>query len=522
MKLVVGEVGKIGVIQDLQDSGLPPQAWTDGLNVKAKNGSMQTLAGRISIAVDPTIQPTLLMSSDTNADDTWTYCGWDDVVTAPSVFTIGGDGLHTDRTPTTNFTSDEDVIWTGTTFGDFPIINDSQSAPHYWDGQAATKYVPLPNFPANTTAENIRSFNGYLIAADVNESGTRNKRLVMWSDGSDPGTLPNSWDYTDPTIEAGRNELSAEGGGIIDLLELNGAMIVYRETNTYAMQWVKGAYIFNFQRLFSGWGPIGKRCITELAARHWCFGGNDLYVHDGATINSVVSGKQRDYIYNSIDKTHKNNCYVVSNPAENEVWFCYPESGNTYPTKAFVYNVLTGLGGFRDLPHTPSFAASGVTTPIAGDYWNDATTTWDDATGVWDEGAAYKQRITVLSCSKDGKKIYVEDNGFGNDGADITSWLERENLPLKLKPETPITTITSIRPYLELTGNITASVYVGSKRTQTGGLVWSGPYTFDPTTDYKVSCRVSGRHPAIRFVFTGQGKAVLNGYEVDYQLRGGR
>jgi len=518
MRVDVQNAGEIGIIPDTSDDSIPANAWTDGINVKQKNGAMYTVNGRLSITNDPTIQPKFLMPLDTTTTDHWMYAGWDSVGVNPEIWSIDVDGNHANRTPA-GLTSTEHTQWFGTQYGDLPILTNGIDYPVYWDGSPTL--VTLTDWPANTNCKVLVSFNGYLVAANMTESGVPNERLVRWSNTADPGSLPDSWDYTDPTVEAGRTELAENGGAVLDAVELNGILFLYREKSTYAMQWVRGTYVFNFRQAFSGWGVIGRHCAQEFAGRHWVFADSDIISHNGTQIESLITQKQRDHIFKSIDIDNKGNSFVVINNQQNEVWFCYPELGDTYATKAFTYNVLTGESGFRAMPEC-AHGASGVRFASSILTWDSQVDVWDDMLDVWDTNNQGTSKYSVVSCSPTNMKIYLEDVGLSDDGSDITATLERENLQLPNTLKGSACTILDVRPYADNVGTMITEVQVGSQRTKHSGLSWSAKKTFDPESQYKVSFRQTGRHPAIRYTFTGKGSVSLNAYSVDLQSRGSR
>lgn len=87
---------------------------------------------------------------------------------------------------------------------------------------------------------------------------------------------------------------------------------------------------------------------------------------------SVIEASLRKWIYNQIDASNFFNCYTVDYRSENEIWFCFPEAGETYPTLAFVWNKITGGRGVRDIQRSPFIWSGPVDERTAdGDIWGD-------------------------------------------------------------------------------------------------------------------------------------------------------
>jgi hypothetical protein len=66
------------------------------------------------------------------------------------------------------------------------------------------------------------------------------------------------------------------------------------------------------------------------------------------------------------------------------------------------------------------------------------------------------------------------------------------------------------------------NIYVGSQMRANDDVTWEGPYSFDPSTDRKIDCRVTGVLHAIRFESTADVSWAVSSYGVDYKYSGRR
>ena len=520
--VTIPNAGEFGVIYDVDALNLPINAWSNGQNYKIKDGTLVTVNGRAQISQQPTIQPQHLLPLQDNSAEYWLYAGYDDIGGNSELWTISSSSTHTDISPLTPLTSSQVVDWSSTNYGGFAVITNNTDAPHTWDGAAANA-VALTAWPANTECRVIKGYKGFLVAGDITKSGVNFSRLVKWSDQADPGILPTTWDETDATNLAGENELKAEGGAIVDMQELNDQIYIYRETAVDAMAFTGGVLVFAFRQLFSGWGVMAQNCVATLNRKHYVFTTNDFIMHDGSTYQSLIEGKQRNKIFNDIDGINQKRCYVTTNNQANEVWFCYPETGETACTKAFTYNVITGETGERSLPNL-YHAAAGKRLTEPGGEWNNETGVWNDVDRVWNTNQAVGL-LNQISASSASKLIYNEDTGFSDDGADIESWVERQDILIPGIDPMTTTTVTKIVPLLETQNVISTTdsyILVGSKHTVQGGLVWNPQIDFDTETDYEAKCRVTGKLPSFRFYWKGKGQLKVNGYGFEYVTRGRR
>ena len=83
--------------------------------------------------------------------------------------------------------------------------------------------------------------------------------------------------------------------------------------------------------------------------------------------------------------------------------------------------------------------------------------------------------------------------------------------------------VRAVWPKMEVsgTGN-TINVYVGSQMSTEEGVNWGAPIAFNPNTQSKVSCRVSGKFFAVKFESTGDLDWKLHGVSFEAEPRGNR
>jgi len=111
--------------------------------------------------------------------------------------------------------------------------------------------------------------------------------------------------------------------------------------------------------------------------------------------------------------------------------------------------------------------------------------------------------------------MFKHEDGNQDNGVSITCTLEKTNLELGQGSHM----IKAIHPYAE---GQAFNVYVGSQMTKNEAVTWEGPYAFDPSTDRRVTCRVTGRYHSIRFTSTADVAWSLSGYGIEYESAGKR
>jgi len=125
----------------------------------------------------------------------------------------------------------------------------------------------------------------------------------------------------------------------------------------------------------------------------------------------------------------------------------------------------------------------------------------------------------------DMPKLYRDDRGNQEDGTNMTSYIERTGYDLGDPSSQKF--VSAIWPKLEVTGDNTINVYVGSQMSTEDGIVWNAetggtPYLFNPNSQSKVSCRVTGKFFGVKFESTSDIDWKLHGVEFEVAPRGRR
>ncbi len=535
----IAETGEHGVIKDLPAHELPHGAWSDGQNVTFRDGIAQKILGHSEIYASPSIIPQWVQPYATSSDYHWIYPGINDAG-AGKVYVATSAG-HTDITRVSgNYTPEEAIGWTGCILGGLPIINCPNDTPQQWT-DVTGKLTDLANWNYGSYTDNIcrtlRSYKQFLVALDFTKddgvTSTRYEHGVKWSHPADPGVEPSSWDETDTSKLAGEAFLSETPDRVIDCLPLRGINIVYKERSCYMMRFIGGNSVFSFDRLFLEHGILSRRCVKPFGdAMHFLVTANNVIIHNGNTATPILDRKTRDWVFNNIDPVHFGKAYVVPNYVHNEMWFCFPMIGSTYPDMVMIWNWRTGAVGFRALPDCSHIAFGIVDDSNTGVLIDGDTAIIDDAAsdGLIDS-QIYNPLLHKLFMAKRGattatSKFFVGDDTNQFDGSNMTSYLERRGItaigyssqgiindPYRMKALNAI--------YPRVRGGA-VNVYAGAAQEIGGSYSWEGPYTFTPGTDDKVDVRVEGRLLAVKFEWLTDVAGSIDGYGLDIIPQGRR
>lgn len=517
----INKLGQYGIIKDVLPYNLPDNAFSAGENVRPYEDSIEKFEGHIDAFADQeigriSVDPYWLTSIVQDNDAYWVYAGVNDI-------------YATDGTIQANLTRDNnrysmntDKGWTGGVMGGVIFANNGVDTPQQWSSPASlsTRFTDLSNWPTDATCQSLRSFKQFMIAMDYtrgsgeSNSGVNFPRLLKWSNSAAFNTVPSSWDETDATQDAGEYELADTPGRIVDGSELRDAFMIYKEDSVWGMQFIGPPFIFRFYKISESTGAINRRCTAEFPNGHFVFGVNDCYVNDGQNLTSVLDQRSRREVFDQLGGGNFTKCFVTPYFIRSEMWACYPTEGSTWANRALVWNWRTNAIEFRDLPEV-AFIHQGVspTVSVGGDSptWISGTA-WDENIGSWDDTNTYDPtRAYPLMASPANQKIFIADQSNTFDTVAFTSRIERTGLAFG--DMSMVKQCTGVRIKMEASGSV--DIYVGSQFSTDEAVTWEGPFAFNPATDYKIDCRVSGRLLA----FAVESTADMSWKLVEYDMQ---
>lgn len=528
-EIEIDDIAKIGEVVDTPSYQLPPEAWSQVLNMRVVDDGLETLLGWSQVFGTPAFAPHFLLPISTQSAFFWVYVS----LTNAAVF----DGVdHTDITrgtvsgsppvfTPTLYTANDTPDWNSTLLGGVPVLNNGSDVPQIWPKiDKATKLVDLPNWPSTLRAKVVRAFGPYLMAFNLTDSTFTNPGLphtVQWSHPADPGSVPISWAYNDPNFDGGRKDFSDVNSGVlVDAMPLGSQMIIYKENSTWKCRFIGGRFVFDFGE--SPWvttsGILAPRCVAVTAdgGRHIVATQDDIIWHDGNNYTSILTSRQRRKLFDELDSETYVTSFMWDNPLKGEMWFCYPTTGNAYPNKALVIYyrgssnyVLSSSDGI-----TFRHAAVGGIEKPNDEIWDSGTDVWTDDTGPWSQ----LQRRRVVSASPANAKMYLMDEGVTRDGAAIATLLSRDGLGLiGRKRSGEWLEDFSIRKLVDRVwpkvqgGPVT--IRLGAQETVNGPVRWGQSFVYDPATGNVADPEpVSGQTTGIEFSTT-QGHWRLDGYK---------
>jgi len=598
----IENLGQIGIIKDTPPYNLPPNAWSDGNNVRLLDNGVKKIAGYQEVMATCPFAPyyihPYLSSAGTyywiayGATDiaVWNGSTWTDVVrqatlqlngsvsasagtitvdagaaltalatsgtlsigidtgtankyevlsyssrnTSTGVITLSGTTayLHPDNAVVTPIgstsTTDSDYganttnrRWTSTNLNGLVVATNGNDTPQMWPLSAgipslSSPFMELRNWPSGTKCKSIRSFRTFLVGLNW-ERSNEEPRLVKWSTEASYGNPPSTWDETDATLDAGEYELSDTPGDIIDGLPLGDSFMIYKDDSIYIMNYVGTPYIFSFKLLSPTIGLLAKEAVAEFEGGHFFMGNSDFYVCNGQTVTPMLSNKLRRTVFDELNGDNYQKCFVAADYVRNEMMACYPAGSSTVVNKALIWNWKDNTFSFRDLPDT-SHISSGIVEITTGATWNAATLTWNADSDPW--GATNYDNVikNIVFADVTNTKIYRDNKGNKKDTATMSAYIERSGYDLG-DPQS-VKFVSAVYPQLEVSGNNTVDIYIGRQMSTEEGITWEGPVAFNPNSQSKVSCRVSGKYFGIKVESDSDIDWKLHGLSFEVQKKG--
>lgn len=190
---------------------------------------------------------------------------------------------------------------------------------------------------------------------------SQNNLLVNWSDAEDY----TNWTQ-DNTTAAGTFQIPT-GSIIVGGLQAATQGYIWTDVDVWNMQYVGGDLVFNFNRLGSGCGLIGKHAAGTLSGNvYWC-GFTNFFMSGGRGVEPINCSVW-DFIFQNLNESYKTKIVCATNTAFNEVMWLFPSAASLGENDSYVkMNVLEGEWDYGTMSRTAWFDVSVLGNPIGVD-----------------------------------------------------------------------------------------------------------------------------------------------------------
>ena len=474
---------------DLPSIKLASNVVSDGDNMRYRDNAIEAFSGYAQIYSNLSFTPLYLLPLRRPTGNIWIAGGVSKVVS------ISASGVETDITHASGVTSTQDDNWIGDTLNGLPFIGCNLNDPMYWDGNILNNLLTLPGWQAGYSAKSFRAYKNFIVALDVTHAGGSFPNMVKWSESADSGSVPGSWDETDPTKNAGEVLIGDRAGRNVDCLPLGGDNIVYKEHSTYLMQFIGGQFIFSFREIFHTSGILTQNCVVEVENKHVVLTKQDIIMHDGRTIQSIGDNRIKRYIFDQLNTASFENSYVVHYPKDYEVWFCVPYGSATLPEEAVVWNYRHDKFGIRVLPGSPHIARGNIDQVTADLTWAADTENWDQDMTIWNQ--QYSKSAAEELVMLDGVKLQQMNTGVIDDATTINGYVEKRSLVVDPEAKN-VTFVRAIIPYITAPAGKIVYITLGSQMYLTDPVAWGTEREFTVGAKDRLDYMIKGRYISIK------------------------
>lgn len=530
--LPVRTLGAVGVITDVSPYDLPLNAFSYGVNVIFDEGRVQRAP--VFKTLYAAIRSTLSFDDDADTFESapGTYentlgglssaqrfigsyaNGYSESVLVCDVDGTVRQYLDGDLRIVTAYTENpvtNNYAWTHTQAAGVSVLARKGMRPYVRNLDTEPGYGEIRgDWPDDTTCAVMRTYNDFLLALNVNKAGKDYPSMVKWchpmlySPDMDTGI---TWATDTAETLAGENSIGEMKTPLRDGVSLGRSFILYSQDQVWTMDYTGASDVFNFRKIFSTGGIIATNCAVEVEAKHFVFGEDDLYAHDGVTIKSIADERVRKKVFRDIDRDKRDSFFVHHDSALNLIYFAYVTKetdvaypGTPYCNMAAVFNYRNNTWSFMDLPNICGGAETNISLFQAG-FKTDSTT--------------QTPRVSVMLGVNRPVSGLTESRVYAVDPPDSGVFvlaphpetikpaiLERIGIDLDKEAQFDLRsykTIKSILPQVAFSGDTGQLVFqVGASDRLGSEVNWQDPMPFDHVNDYKVDTRAAGRYLAIR------------------------
>lgn len=400
----INELANGGLNWDVTPAQLPPNVFTDALNVRFRNRAIETILGEALYANVSNLTPKFGIHWPRPSDP------GDVFAKDAKIYKRTADGAETVLfNPGAGYA---DSHWHFDLFGGgyAVIANDGQSTPKYaLFGHPVTDSL-MDDFPGwnyggkTITAKIIKPFGYSLVAANltITDGGTTTLAPVTLhiSVPAPIGGFPEIWEPGLSNTAADAFEVQSKSP-LTALTELRGSMYIYSSESISVLSVQNGAS--KVSGYISGYGALNQDCVVEFDSKHFVVDRNSIYIHGGSGVPKSISEERvGDRFFNEVDLAYAEKVFCVKNTSFTEIMVCYPTSGSGgVCTKALIYNYRNDTWTVRTLPGvTCMFVSRGISG-----------------------GAFINSKETLIACIDDSPVLLLDSSYLMYDGVDFVPFL---------------------------------------------------------------------------------------------------
>ena len=245
--------------------------------------------------------------------------------------------------------------WTNDSYGEDLLINVRDGGIYYWDAGTGlnSRAVALNSLTGATAVPTIAKQvlvsdrDRHVIAFGCDTEGAPGVQDPMTIRFSSQESLTD-WSAT-ATNTAGELRLGS-GSQIICAVETRQQILVFSDTNLYAMQYLGPPFTFGVGSISEGITVQSPRSPVAVGDNVYWMGRKEFYAFGGTVERLPCTVK--DYVFDDFNLTQSGKVFGASNAANSEVWWFYPSSTSSEIDRYVVFNYVDNLWYYGTLNRT--------------------------------------------------------------------------------------------------------------------------------------------------------------------------
>ena len=365
----------------------------------------------------------------------------------------------------------------------------------------------------------MAAYRYYLVAIGIHEGASNFEQLIRWSESAEPGALPASWTPT-PENDAGDMVIAELPGELVAGRVLGDALVIYKHSGAWAINWVGGQGIMARRLLFPLLGVLNQQAVVAIERGHVCAVPGDLVLHDGATNKSLLEGRFRNWFKDRVQPATWGRVTLALDAVKGEVWAAYPVPGAAGLREAVVWSRFDDSVTVREISECNNLFFGEL--PTAGFTWSAQNYAWSASGGKrWSDQAYSGDGTAMIICPVDiSESVFslLDANPVASvmRMADRVVYAERVGIPVA--PLGVKHLFKRVRP--RVTGQVgtVLSVQIGAHDEISAPVKWQAAQPFVIGQSTSVPAMVAGRFAAMRF--EGTGRFAVEGFAIEYTDQG--
>jgi hypothetical protein len=256
--------------------------------------------------------------------------------------------------------------------------------------------------------------------------------LIRWANQDDPG----NWTPA-PTNSAGFLRIS-RGSAIIRALATRQEVLVWTNSNLYALQFLGTTDVFGLQELADNISIIGPRCCIAANNVVYWMGQDKFYAYSGRV--ETLPCTLRNYVFLDLNYNQADQIVCGTNEGYNEIWWFYPSAQSNWNDRYVVYNHLEKVWYYGTIERTAWLDSALRPLPQAVTTGQNSTTgyLYNHESGVNDDVLPMDSYIQSSDVDlEDGEQFMltrrmipdINFNGSTVNNAEVTMQVRPRNFP---------------------------------------------------------------------------------------------